>query len=286
MIAGKGDKIDTSMDRRFSAEKRIGFLGDAHGDLGFVLDVSRRMRELGVFLLVVLGDFGFIWPKANWERDLDKLGRRFAERRQVLMFVDGNHENFDNLAEFAIREDGLRWVRPNIAHIPRGYRAKLRSGRTLAALGGANSIDFEHRREGSNFWKAESITDADLQRLGCSPADVLIGHDAPVPLPSLDAHLVSTEEFWSRDGLTYSRAGREQLTRAFVQVRPALYLGGHMHRYVDETVSYGGAVNGFQTRVILLDRNRSPIEQCAAILNVDSLDVVTLRAGDAPAPMN
>ena len=124
-----------------SAASRIGFLGDTHGDVQHVLTVARTMSARGIEHLVVLGDFGFLWPEHNWGIDFDKLSRRLTTMHQTLAFVDGNHEDFDLLYKFPVADDGLRWIRPNIVHIPRGYRTVLASGATLAALGCANWVD-------------------------------------------------------------------------------------------------------------------------------------------------
>ncbi|WP_104126716.1 hypothetical protein [Cryobacterium sp. Y57] len=78
-------------------------------------------------------------------------------------------------------------------HIPRGYRTVLVSGAPLAALGGANSVDIGHRVLGRSVWAEKSITESDLATLGTGLADVLIGHDAPVDLPTLDTWLAATD---------------------------------------------------------------------------------------------
>lgn len=59
-------------------------MGDTHGDLEHLLIVSETMWKRSVTVLAVLGDFGFIWPRNNWSKDLDKISKRLAERGQVL----------------------------------------------------------------------------------------------------------------------------------------------------------------------------------------------------------
>lgn len=167
----------------------------------------------------------------------------------------------------------MRWVRPTIAHIPRGFRTTLSSGRALAALGGANSVDFGNRVEGQSWWPQESITDKEPGALGQEQADVLIGHDAPSPLPTLDYHLVKTDHFWSLSGRAYAAAGRQMFTRGFIEVWPELYLGGHYHHHLDETVSYSVHDNPFETRVVLLDMNGSEQSRSQSILDTQTLDL-------------
>ena len=264
-----------------STTKLIGLLGDTHGDMEHILIVSRTMWARGVSILLVLGDFGFVWPGHNWDNDLDKLSGRLAERGQILFWLDGNHEDFRRLyAKFPVSPDGLRRLRPNIIHLPRGYRTSLNFERTLAVLGGANSIDRHHRTEGLTWWPQERITDDDLKLLGHEHADILIGHDAPSPLPTLDESLAKTDHFWPQEMLAYAAAGRQKFTEGFLQVRPSLYFGGHYHQYIDETATYGEGEDTFETRVILLGMNGSnTLSQ--AVLNLQNLEVEAFARNNA-----
>lgn len=258
----------------------IGVLGDVHGDLEHLLIVSETMWKRGVSALLVLGDFGFIWPGKNWKTNLDKISRRLGNRGQQLYFVDGNHENFRGLYDFNVAADGLRPVRPNITHIPRGYRTRLNSRDSFAALGGANSIDRNHRRENHSWWPGESITDDDLKALGTEKTDLLVGHDAPLFVPGLDAMLAHTRSLWRGDMLAYADAGRQQFHRGFLQVRPSLYLGGHYHVNVDETIRYDDGEGAFETRVVLLsDGGSNNLSQ--GILNVHTKKFRLFRRSDA-----
>lgn len=258
----------------------LGLLGDLHGDLEHVLKVATSMHRRHVSVLVVLGDFGFLWPHENWGKTLDKLSKRLAAHGQSLLFVDGNHEWFTRLYEFPVGEDGLRWLRPNIAHIPRGYRTVLLSGLSLAVLGGANSIDFSRRSVGYSWWAEESITDHDLEVLGSEPADVLLSHDAPLGVPSLERVLDATNKFWPQDALVYAALGRVKFHAGFLQVRPRLSVGGHYHLHVDERVWYGNGDEAFESRVVVLDKNGSDVAISQAVLDVYTLDLQYLTRDD------
>lgn len=256
-----------------STTKLIGLLGDTHGERGHVLTVSETMWARGVSVLVVPGDFGFIWPGHNWSKDLDKLSRKLGERGQVLYWLDGNHEDFDSLyGKFSLSEDGVRRLRHNIIHLPRGHRAVLRSGKSLAVLGGANSIDQFHHTMGRGWWADEQITDQDLDALGHEHAEIMVGHDAPTPLPSLDASLAKSDYLWPTPMLIYSAAGRQKFTEGFLQVRPSLYFGGHFHQFIDETVVYGEGEDAFETRVVILAM-KGPTTLSQAVLIVETLEV-------------
>ena len=76
--------------------------GDTHGDL----DRFRhgRLRWLGKRdIVVVLGDFGFVWDgSAEEQKKLDWL----RKRPYTLLFLDGSHENYDLLAQYP----AIRWI--------------------------------------------------------------------------------------------------------------------------------------------------------------------------------
>ncbi|TFB76845.1 hypothetical protein E3O06_01360 [Cryobacterium glaciale] len=149
----------------------------------------------------------------------------------------------------------------------------LASGATLAALGGANSVDIGHRVLGHSVWAEESITEADLAKLSLEPTHVLIGHDAPLNLPTLDTWLAATDRIWPPAGLRYSAEGRSMFHRGFLQVQPRLYLGGHYHRHIDESVTYTTGEMEFHTRVVILDEGGSAFRISQAILDVQTLEL-------------
>ena len=199
----------------------------------------------------------------------------------MLYWVDGNHEDFHTLySRFALSEDGLRRLRSNIIHLPRGYRTTLASGQSLAVLGGANSVDKDRRSERNQWWPQESITDDDLQALGPGHADILVGHDAPLPLPDLDTALAETDRFWPPEMLAYATAGRRKFQQGFLQVRPKLYLGGHYYSFVDQTVEYAAGDETFETRAVLLDMNGSQTLS-QGILDVYNLELEVFARDDA-----
>jgi len=263
--------------------QRIGLIGDLHGDVGALLTISQSMKERDIDVLLALGDVGVPWPGENWSNRLSKISKRLASRSQILYFVEGNHDDHRLLRIFQTGSDGPAELRSNIFHLPRGYRTVLASGKTLAALGGANSIDFEHRVQDVSWWPQESITDDDLEVLGFTHADVLVGHDAPLDVPSLDTVLAGTDRYWSKTGLAYARQGRQMFHRGFLQVSPELYLGGHYHLPVDETVGYFNGRRGFATRVVLLDMVQGHTAS-NAILDTESLVMEFFTTGGKTVP--
>jgi len=255
--------------------EHVGFVGDLHGDLGALLAAARSLRGLGVDIGIAAGDFGFVWPGVNYKRTLDKISNRLQDLDFTLYFVDGNHEWFPELFTYPVGVDGQRRVRENVIHLPRGYRTTLTSGREFAALGGANSIDRDERREGHDWWPEETISESDLVSLGDGPVDLMVGHDAPLRVPSLDWALAANELGLSEEMQEYSFAGRRALHRGFSALQPELYIGGHYHRFIDEIVDFDDWRSTFRTRVVLLDQ-ASQGNQSTAIVDSSTLEVVIL----------
>src|SRR5215469_15984888 len=79
---------------------RILVAGDWHGNLDWALYVVRRVPQLlagePTRLILHLGDFG-IWPGASGVRYLRALGAALGQAQVQLGFIDGNHEDFDQL---------------------------------------------------------------------------------------------------------------------------------------------------------------------------------------------
>jgi hypothetical protein len=260
---------------------KIGLIGDIHGRLDHLLPVLLTFQERDIHTIIQLGDFGLVWSGRHSEDALTRLNFQLANGMQTLLWVDGNHEDHLKLKSFPIGDGGIRWIRPRVGHLPRGYRATLTSGRTIAALGGANSIDFEHRTYGRNWWPEEAITEDDLSALGTAPAEVLFGHDAPSHVPDIDRSLNSA--WWSPEALRYAAAGRRMFHRGFMQVRPQLSVSGHYHRWVDNTVTYTDEAGDFTTRVVVLDKEGST-EINVAILDTTTLQLEFMNRNGHPAP--
>lgn len=92
-------------------------------------------------IVIVCGDFG-LWHDNNEERYWFKW---LSEKNFTVVFVDGNHENFDRLYsdEFPIVDfhgGKAHKIRDNIYHLMRGYVFEL-DGKKFFCFGGASSHD-------------------------------------------------------------------------------------------------------------------------------------------------
>lgn len=119
--------------------------GDCHADFSkFNTDSFPEQKSMTRDdTMIVCGDFG-IWHDNDRERWwLDWL----EEKSFTLVFVDGNHENFDRLYsdEFEIVDfhgGKAHKIRENIYHLMRGYIFEF-EGKKFFAFGGASSHDIQ-----------------------------------------------------------------------------------------------------------------------------------------------
>ena len=157
--------------------------GDTHGDLERFR--HGRLRWLGKRdIVVVLGDFGFVWDDSKEERKrLDWL----RKRPYTLLFLDGSHENYDLLAQYPETElfgGRVQSLGGNVYRVCRGSVLEL-EGKRYLCFGGAESQDKEEREPGVNWWKQEMPSEQEydtcLQNLeACGyQVDYVLTHDAP-----------------------------------------------------------------------------------------------------------
>src|SRR5258707_8163195 len=127
-------------------------------------------------------------------------------------------------------------VRPNIHHLPRGYRWDWH-GRTWLACGGGVSLDKAARTEGLDWWPEEEITSGQESALVAGDhADVMVSHDCP----SSVAHTFPRPPpEWAPADLARNEAHRERLQRIVAAVRPSHLIHGHLHRAYQRTCDFG-----------------------------------------------
>ena len=96
--------------------------GDTHGDFTrFKKEVFYEQAELTKEdCAIICGDFGGIWDgSANERYWLDWL----EQKTFTTLFVSGNHENFDLLAEYPVEDwcgGKVQRIRPSVIHLMRG----------------------------------------------------------------------------------------------------------------------------------------------------------------------
>ena len=120
--------------------------GDTHGEYGRFS--NKRMKKQGIELgendyVIVCGDFGLCWAK---DRTFDYNCKNFAEKKYTILWIQGNHENYDMIAEYPIEE----WHGGKVRHIVRDKVILLErgqvfeiDGKSFFTFGGASSHDVQ-----------------------------------------------------------------------------------------------------------------------------------------------
>lgn len=184
----------------------IKITGDTHGDKQRMLDyIEAHNKEQNFDILMVCGDFGYLFKGDKAEKDfLDKIE---DEAKFDIVFVDGNHEAFDEIYSYPIEKwnGGLvHYIRNNIRHLMRGEIYTIGT-KKFFTFGGGYSIDKEWRQwyqdtYGKQIWWAqefpseEEITNAMINLKDHNwKVDYIITHSAPTNiLPLVSEFFISS----------------------------------------------------------------------------------------------
>lgn len=110
--------------------------------------------------LIIAGDFGAIWNINSLDNDLSY----YAKLPCTILFVDGNHENFDIINSFPISKwngGKVHIIKDNIIHLMRGQIFTIEE-KTIFTFGGATSVDKAYRTEHISWWKEEIPSEEEI----------------------------------------------------------------------------------------------------------------------------
>lgn len=226
----------------------LAIFGDWHGDAGWALNAIRSAAREGVRTAIHVGDFGLDWPGAKRGRYEAKLNKYLLELDMTLVVSGGKHDNWETIAKLPAEDDGMGTVRSNIRVLPRGGRTEI-EGLAVGALGGAFSVDYEHRTAGKDWWASEEPTPAEAKGLVAGgPIDILITHDAPAGVPLKG-------DFELRPELSKKAEETRVLLREVVDLMgvPHVFCGHWHQRRIHELTH----TNGQRTRVDVLNMENS-----------------------------
>lgn len=136
---------------------KIFVTGDIHGEPNrFSVERFPRQKELDKEdYMIICGDFGLVWEGKievqgesvaveNRESDREKWWLDWLEALPfTVLFVDGNHENFDRLKQYSVEEwmgGMVHKIRPSVIHLMRGQVFTI-AGKRIFTFGGARSHD-------------------------------------------------------------------------------------------------------------------------------------------------
>ena len=166
--------------------------GDTHGEQGRFLykdsAIEKKLTENDK--LIICGDFGYIWNDSYKERQFLNL---LADKPYQILWVDGNHENFDLINEYSVEEwcgGKVHIIRrdkegkPKIIHLMRGQVFEI-EGKKIFTFGGAYSIDKYIREPHKSWWPQEMPSDDEMKEAiknlerHDNKVDYIITHAAP-----------------------------------------------------------------------------------------------------------
>ena len=218
--------------------------GDTHADFGRFGLHHFEDKECYV---IVCGDFGGIWDGSKTEKYwLDWL----ESKKYTLLFVDGNHENFDLLNAFPVTEwngGKVHMIRKNIIHLMRGQVFTV-EGLRFFTFGGGQSHDIQggilsrddpdfaakkkrldremtlYRIDRESWWKEELPSEEEmteglknLEKVG-NQVDVVVSHSAPSSIVD-----IFSRGFYEHDVLT------DYLESVNQQISFKAWFFGHYH---------------------------------------------------------
>ena len=182
------------------------FLGDIHGDFACARDAC---IDEAVDHVIQVGDFGLGFGR---EPAFDSFPSK-------LRFIRGNHDNI------AVCRSYPGWI-------PDGEVEDIVGDKKMMFIGGAWSIDRQHRTPGRDWWDDEELNDyewEDMQKIYHSvKPTVMVTHDIP--------YLVREQTIQNQfNGIGYSRTSY-WLQKMFDEHKPKLWFHGHHHIAYQQTI--------------------------------------------------
>lgn len=194
--------------------------GDTHGNRELWYDCINNSLNDGD-TIIILGDFGFSFFDGMSLTE-GEFYDYLTEKNYTVLFIDGNHENFDKLNAYPIdywNGGRVHYIRKNVIHLMRGEIYDI-DGKKVFCFGGGYSMDRDYRVPGKTWWPQEMPNDEEYKNatrnlVNCDfNVDYVLSHTAPA----------DTVEYLSRSNLGIKNIAIEELQ-----------LTGYLQWIVDKT---------------------------------------------------
>lgn len=206
--------------------------GDTHGltDINKLISFKAKNHFTKNDFMIIAGDFGGIWDINSINNYIDF----YSNFPFTILFIDGNHENFDFLATFPVEQwngGKIHRISNKIIHLIRGEVFNINE-KTILTLGGAESDDKDYRIKYLSWWPQETIIQSDIERAleassQYNKIDYIITHTCPKKF--------LTEEFLSSRPMKTDFASEEKLNIIAEKINFSNWYFGHWH--VDKTIN-------------------------------------------------
>jgi hypothetical protein len=195
-------------------ENKILLLGDTHGRWDHMNQIINKQKPT---MILQVGDFGF-WPNYH-NFDNNYIKGEIKNHDIPIYWCDGNHEDHISIRK-AIGDKGYLEVSPYVYYMKRGTIQELPDGRKILWLGGAWSVDWQHRMDGKDWFREEELlTERDISRvfdMKQGEIDIVISHTCP-------------NEFIMGYGDEHFDPSRKVLSFVLNHIRPKRWYFGHWH---------------------------------------------------------
>lgn len=142
----KGKDTFNDLNRRQRRTVMVYITGDVHGEFERFFDSDSLLNQMRLFkedFVIVCGDLGLCWARNDaFVADCEK----FSRMPYTILWVQGNHENYDMITEFPVEE----WHGGKVRHIVRNKVILLERGQVFTidgkrffTFGGATSHDIQ-----------------------------------------------------------------------------------------------------------------------------------------------
>lgn len=211
--------------------------GDTHGNQVKWIEQIEPVLSAGD-TIIICGDFGVgFWDGVYWPEEMfyDYLN----EKEYTVLFIDGNHENFDKLFDYPIDTwcgGKVHKIRTNVIHLIRGEIYNIEK-KSIFVMGGGYSIDKCYRIEGISWWSQEMPSEEEYQNalMNLKKVDFKVNYIVSHTAPSETVYYLSTLK-----RLRIKRAVSEEMPLTFFldeiqqEVHYNQWYFGHFH--VDKEV--------------------------------------------------
>lgn len=121
--------------------------GDIHGNINRLSELCfPEQKEMTKDdCVIILGDFGVIWNWRGENQEENAILDILEKKPFTTLFIDGNHECFDRLYQYPVKEwngGKVHELRPSVLHLMRGEIFNIQN-KKFFAFGGASSHDIK-----------------------------------------------------------------------------------------------------------------------------------------------
>jgi len=206
--------------------KNIIICGDIHGDWGPLNTLINKKKP---DIVLQCGDWGW-WPHYHNKFGLVSKTVRFNQygvknkqndKLTEIYWCPGNHENWDDLDKYK----NLTELQEGVFYCPFGTVMNI-DGYNVLFVGGAESTDKQYRIEGISWWRQETISQKDIDKLPKNVnIDIVVSHTIPT-------------RFFKYANFNHHKYGRitdpscAALDIVFDKYKPKYWFSGHFHIYL------------------------------------------------------